>query len=82
MDLEQRLQAIERRLDNLDGAPKGYKCTGCGHTQPSNHYWYAAWNSETSERVTPLCAPCIRGGMARVMGAPWKHQGPFTQPVA
>lgn len=59
----------------------GYVCIGCGRSQPSNKYWYIAINSETQEVVKPLCAPCMRGGMPLVISAPWRHQGPFSQPT-
>jgi hypothetical protein len=71
---------VLRAADTIRGLA-GYICTGCGHQQPANHFWYVAANAETQEVVKPLCAPCVRGGYARVIGKPWRHQGPFSQPV-
>lgn len=78
--VEERFAAIEQRLDALEGR-FGYVCAGCRKRQSKDHFYYTATNLETKRGVSPLCAPCVRGGLAEVMGKPWKHHGPYRQPV-
>lgn len=81
VDVLQRLEKCEQRLDDLEGKP-GYTCVSCKAKQPPNHYWYAATHKETKETVFPICALCIRGEKTdRFIGLAWKHAGPNKQPV-
>lgn len=77
--IEKRLLAIEQALSIIPG----YECIGCKKRQPLTHYWYTATNGDTKEVIQPLCAPCVRGENTTVCvcGLPWKHAGPFGQPV-
>lgn len=57
----------------------GYVCKACNQARPKNWFIYEAFNPETKERITPICARCIRGDYPRVCKPPWRHHGPYSQ---